>query len=67
PPVYHHFILLIWEERDGEGERVAWRFSLHDSQKEVRVGFKNFEDLIFYLKKWMEQQPSSNFTKGELK
>lgn len=53
-PRYHHFVLLVWEERDSTGRHSTWRFSLQDVQKEVRVGFKNMEELITYLKNWME-------------
>ena len=55
-PRYHHFVLLVWEERDLTGRHSTWRFSLQDSQKEARVGFKNMEELITYLKKWMEPE-----------
>ena len=55
-PRYRHFVLLVWEERDSTGRHSTWRFSLQDSQKEARVGFKNMEELITYLKKWMEPE-----------
>lgn len=55
-PRYHHFVLLVWEERDSAGRHSTWRFSLQDSQKEVRVGFKNMEELVTYLKNWMEPE-----------
>ena len=55
-PRYHHFVLLVWEERDSTGRHSTWRFSLQDSQKEARVGFKNMEELITYLKKLMEPE-----------
>ena len=55
PPHYRHFILLMWEERDADGRRLAWRFSLQDSQKEARIGFKNMTELTDFLKKWMEE------------
>jgi hypothetical protein len=54
PPVYHHFILLVWDERDADGQRLAWRFSLQDSQKEARIGFKNLEELTAFLGRWMK-------------
>ncbi|MFN8383194.1 MAG: hypothetical protein U0V02_14715 [Anaerolineales bacterium] len=53
-PVYHHFVLLVWEERDLEGRHVTWRFSLQDSQKEARIGFKNVDELKAYLENWMK-------------
>jgi hypothetical protein len=52
-PRYHHFVLLVWEERDTEGQHAAWRFSLQDSQKEARIGFKNLEELTAFLEGWM--------------
>ena len=59
PPRYRHFVLLAWEERDADGTRAAWRFSMHDSQKEQRIGFKNFDELTKYLEQWLEApQPS---------
>jgi len=54
PPVYHHFVLLLWEERDADGRHAAWRFSLQDSQKEARIGFKNLEELTAFLEGWMK-------------
>lgn len=54
PPRYRHFVLLLWEERDAEGRHVTWRFSLQDSQKEARIGFKNIDELAVFLKRWME-------------
>jgi len=53
-PRYHHFVLLLWEERDATGMHVTWRFSLQDSQKEERIGFKSMKELSAYLNKWME-------------
>ena len=61
PPHYHHFILLMWEERGADGRRLAWRFSLQDSQKDERIGFKNFEELKNFLETWLEaSQPVEN-------
>ena len=54
PPRYHHFVLLLWEERDANGQHVTWRFSLQDSQKEARIGFKNLEELTAFLERWMK-------------
>gem|GEM_PF-61444 len=54
PPRYHHFVLLLWEERDVDGQHVTWRFSLQDSQKEARIGFKNLEELTAFLERWMK-------------
>lgn len=66
-PVYHHFILLVWEERDVEGNHMAWRFSLQDSQKEMRIGFKDLDELKFFLKKWMEKPSEENSPKENVK
>lgn len=54
PPCYHHFVLLVWEERDADGQRLTWRFSLQDPRKNARFGFKNLDDLMAFLKRWME-------------
>ena len=54
PPCYHHFVLIVWEERDANGQHVTWRFSLQDSQKEARIGFKNLNDLTAFLERWMK-------------
>ena len=54
PPLYHHFVLLLWEERDTNGHHVTWRFSLQDSQREARVGFKNLDELTAFLERWMQ-------------
>ena len=53
-PVYHHFVLLVWEERDSAGRHVTWRFSLQDSQKEARIGFKSVDELKAFLETWMK-------------
>jgi hypothetical protein len=54
PSVYHHFILLVWEERGMDGPYVTWRFSLQDSQNTERMGFKNLEELKNFLEKWLK-------------
>jgi hypothetical protein len=54
PVHYRHFILLVWQERDDQGRHVTWRFSLQDSQKEARIGFKNLEELTQFLQDWMK-------------
>jgi hypothetical protein len=53
-PRYRHFVLLLWEERGADGHHAAWRFSLQDSQKEARIGFKNLEELNAFLEGWMK-------------
>ena len=53
PPVYHHFVLLVWEERDVDGRHLTWRFSLQDSKKEERIGFKSLNELNRFLESWM--------------
>ncbi len=54
PPAYHHFVLLVWEERGVDSQHIAWRFSLQDSAKETRIGFKNLEELTAFLERWMK-------------
>ena len=63
-PVYHHFVLLVWEERDSEGRHVTWRFSLQDSQKEARIGFKDVDELKAYLESWMKKSIVNNVNNG---
>ena len=63
PPRYHHFILLVWEERDADGRHVTWRFSLQDSQKEARTGFKNLAELTVFLDRWMKSASEINSAK----
>ncbi len=60
PPVYHHFVLLLWEERSADGQHETWRFSLQDSQKEERIGFKNLEELTAFLESWMKSSSEDN-------
>jgi hypothetical protein len=61
PPTYHHFLLLLWEERDLSGAHLAWRMSLQDAHSGVRLGLQNLEELATFLKQWME----SSSTKGD--
>lgn len=63
PPRYHHFILLVWEERSADGQHVAWRFSLQNSQKEARIGFKNLEELTAFLEGWMKDSSEDDSNK----
>ncbi len=66
PPRYHHFILLLWEERDAEGRHVTWRFSLQDSQKEARIGFKSLAELTAFLEQWMTDSSETDLPKKEM-
>lgn len=68
PPRYRHFVLLAWEERDAEGHCQTWRFSLQDSQKEARIGFKSLAELTAFLEQWMKEssdQISNHFLPKE--
>ncbi|MCC6300171.1 MAG: hypothetical protein IT314_12805 [Anaerolineales bacterium] len=67
PPRYHHYILLMWEERSADGSHAAWRFSLQDSQKEARIGFKNLEELAAFLEKWMKDSSENDLPKEKIK
>ncbi|MEB2332751.1 MAG: hypothetical protein OZ914_00345 [Anaerolineaceae bacterium] len=60
PPQYRHFVLLAWEERGADGVHAAWRFSLQDSQKDERIGFKDLNELAMFLEKWMKDVSESN-------
>ncbi|MDP1548092.1 MAG: hypothetical protein Q8L87_18935 [Anaerolineales bacterium] len=66
PPRYHHFTLLVWEERDANGQHVTWRFSLQDSQKELRIGFKNLEELTAFLERWMKDSSEVDSNEKEM-
>ncbi|NOT04195.1 MAG: hypothetical protein HOP27_06310 [Anaerolineales bacterium] len=66
PPRYHHFVLLVWEERNAEGQHVTWRFSLQNSHKEERIGFKNLNDLTVFLERWMETSSEDDSNKKEM-
>ena len=68
PLRYHHFVLLVWEERGADGQHLTWRFSLQDSQKEARIGFKNLDELTAFLERWMKsssEDNSNNFSPKE--
>ena len=39
---------------------MTWRFSLQDSQKEERIGFKNLNELVAFLERWMEPHPKNH-------
>ena len=67
PPHYRHFILLVWEERGADGEHAAWRFSLQDSQKETRFGFKDLEELTAFLESWMKDTAEDSSQKERSK
>lgn len=62
PPRYHHFVLLLWEERGADGQHAVWRFSLQDSQKEVRIGFKSLNELTVFLENWMKDSSEDSQT-----
>jgi len=66
PPVYHHFVLLVREERSADGQHETWRFSLQDSQKEARIGFKNLEELTAFLERWMKSSSEADLNKKEM-
>jgi hypothetical protein len=66
PPQYHHFVLLVWEERGADGHHIAWRFSVQDSQKEARIGFKNLEELTGFLERWMKDSSEADSNKKEM-
>ncbi len=66
PPQYHHFVLLVWDERDASGQHQTWRFSLQDSQKEARIGFKNIEEMIAFLECWMKDSSEADSSKKEM-
>ena len=66
PPQYRHFVLLVWEERGADGQHEAWRFSLQDSQKEARIGFKSLNELTAFLENWMKESSKDDSSKKEM-
>ena len=48
------------------GRHLAWRFSLQDSQKETRIGFKNLEELTVFLERWMKDPSVGDTNQKEL-
>jgi hypothetical protein len=62
PIRYRHFILSIWQERNSQGRHLFWRFSLQDSQKEVRIGFKSLMELTAYLEQWLNASSENDPT-----
>lgn len=67
PPRYHHFVLLVWEERNSEGRHLAWRFSLQDPQKEARIGFRNLQELTKFLEQWMKDSSEDDLSQEKIK
>lgn len=59
PARYQHFILLLWQEHNGQGK---WRISLLDPNTEVRIGFKNLHELTAFLEKWMKESSEDSQT-----
>ena len=45
--------LLVWEERDADGQHVTWRFSLQDAEGGA-CRIKNLDELTTFLERWME-------------
>ena len=58
PPQYHTFVLRIWEERSDAGKTAVWRFSLHNSEEDGRIGFNSLEELTTYLQSMLHIPPS---------
>lgn len=52
PPSYQTFILRFWEERDPDSESAStWRFSLEDTETNVRHVFHTLAGLMQFLQK----------------
>ena len=52
PPVYRTYILRFWEERSpSENKAAAWRYSLEDTETNVRHVFNDLNGLIVFLKR----------------
>jgi hypothetical protein len=50
PPVYRTYILRFWEERSPiEDKANAWRFSLEDTDTNVRHVFNDLDGLFVFL------------------
>ncbi|MCO5182907.1 MAG: hypothetical protein M9928_02085 [Anaerolineae bacterium] len=60
PILYRSFVLHIWHEGNHKpDEDVVWRMSLEDPHSAERVGFKNANELISYLVRWMDNPSAS--------
>jgi hypothetical protein len=55
---YYSYLLRFWQ--DTEEGRMVWRFSLEDSQSQVRRGFPNLEVLYSFLRNIIEAESSQN-------
>ena len=60
PPQYHTFVLRIWEERGSEGKTAVWRYSLHNVEDSVRIGFHSLEELTNHLQSLLNLPNSLN-------
>lgn len=63
PPRYHTFLLSLWEEHS-DGLPV-WRFSLENPHTGERLGFKALDEMVAYLRVWV-QRPASQTTPSAL-
>ena len=52
PPIYRTYILRFWEERKpGINKDNAWRYSLEDTETNVRHIFHNVEGVVAFIQK----------------
>jgi len=58
PPVYRTYILRFWEERNPDAVKEnAWRYSLEDTETNIRHVFHNLDGVVAFIKK--QTGPSS--------
>lgn len=56
PPVYRTYILRFWEERTPDSDKKnSWRYSLEDTDSNVRHVFQSLDDVIVFLQKQVGQ------------
>lgn len=54
PPPYRTYILRFWEERNPDPHKVnTWRFSLENTESNVRHVFHSLDGLMQFLHKQM--------------
>ncbi len=64
PQFYRSFLLRLWQE--GNPPNVTWRFSLEDPHTSKRIGFQSLEDLVAFLKAWLQEMTKEiEFKNGE--
>lgn len=57
PPAYQTYILRFWEERVPDANKAnVWRFSLEDTETNIRHVFHTLDSLVQFLQRQVEAQ-----------